>query len=107
MPENVAKETKFDAVFMEKPIEDGLERNDINTLLDMIKDKPVFPLEIININLTSAAMGFITADAADQIDSYGQESPFGNFISSILADMDKENENGVYDFGNIKIKIVR
>jgi hypothetical protein len=77
-------------------------------LHDMLSGLEGYPLEIGDINGNSTAMGFITPEAAEKLQfEYGQESELGRFISSILDDMNKESEDGVYEFRGIRIYLSR
>ena len=67
-----------------------------------------FPVEIGDFNGNSSAIGFITPDAAETLQyEYGQESELGWFVAGILDDMDKESENGSYQFNGLNIYIGR
>jgi len=55
-------------------------------------------------SINSSAMGFITPQAAEELQyEYGQDSELGQFISSILDDTDKESEDGTYVFKDLRI----
>lgn len=53
-------------------------------------------------------MGFITPQAAEKLQyEYDQNSELGQYISSILDDMDKESDDCTYEFKNLKIWMSR
>ena len=101
--------SKFGIVLMEKPGEDGLTRDDIVRMLYLIdNDTEFYPVEFMAHCQESCAMGFITADTANELDfDYDENSDIRHFIANILDDIDLETENGEYDFGGIAIKIMR
>ena len=101
--------SKFGIVLMEKPGEDGLTRDDIVRMLYLIdSDTEFYPVEFAAKHQESVAMGFITTDAANELDfDQDDESAVRDFIANILDDMNLETENGEYDFGGIVIKIMR
>jgi hypothetical protein len=93
---------------IEKEGEDGLTYKDILELMEPIKEEEVFPVEFFAKEHESVAMGFITVEAANQIDfDYDEESDLSAFIASILDDMDNETEDGKYEFEGILIQITR
>ena len=71
----------------------------------MLDTDEVYPLEISGSQ--SSAMGFIAQKAAEVIDYDYENSGLNEFISSILDDMDKESEDGIYNFHGIKIHLER
>lgn len=98
----------FEIALMEKPGDEGLTRSEIIDLFDMLSKTEAFPIEIGDINGNSSAMGFITPQAAEELDyEYDQDSELGQFISSILDDMNKESENGTYEFKDLRIWLNR
>lgn len=100
---------KFDAVLIEKYGNDGLSREEVNKLLDMLpKGAKVYPLEMFAREAESSAMGFITPDAADRLDyDTSQHSGFGKFVSDILDDMDKESPDHTYEYKGIRFCLSR
>ncbi len=102
------KEIYFEMALIEKPGNAGLTKSEVMDLHDMLSGLEGYPLEIGDINGNSTAMGFITPEAAEKLQfEYGQESELGRFISSILDDMNKESEDGVYEFRGIRIYLSR
>lgn len=100
---------KFDVVLIEKYGEDGLSREEVNKLLDMLpEDAKVYPLEMFAREAESSAMGFITPDAADRLDyDTSQYSGFGKFVSGILDDMDKESPDNTYEYKGTRFWLSR
>ena len=97
-------EKYYDVTLIEKPGNAGLIKNEVVDLMDMLNSLEGFPLEIGDINGNSSAMGFITPTAAEKLQyEYGQDSELGQFISSILDDMNKESEDGTYEFKELRI----
>lgn len=102
------KDGYFEIALIEKPGCEGLTRAEIMDLHDMLSRPEAFPVEIGDINGNSAAMGFITPKAAEELQyEYGQDSELGQFISSILDDMNKESEDGTYVFKDLRIWLNR
>ncbi len=94
----------FEIALIEKPGCEGLTKSEVMDLHDMLSRHTAFPVEIGDINGNSSAMGFITPQAAEELQyEYGQDSELGQFISSILDDMDKESEDGTYMFKDLRI----
>lgn len=69
---------KLDIVLKDTPIEYGLDRESIVELYDKLGDSSieVYPIEIPAQYHECSAMGFITVDAADQIDYDYETSGF-------------------------------
>lgn len=65
---------KLNIVLKDTPIEYGLDRESIVELYDKLGDSSieVYPIEIPAQYHECSAMGFITVDAADQIDYSGR-----------------------------------
>lgn len=95
----------YDVVLIEKPLDEGLTRNNINQILDMIKGDEVFPLEVISDHQGSAAMGFITIEASDKLDHLYDGISY--FIRQILEDMEKEFPDNQYEYEELKIWLSR
>lgn len=85
----------------------GLSRNDVVDLFDMLNDVEAFPIELEAREHESSAMGFITPGAANLIDYDYERSGFHDFIASILDDMEKENDTCEYEFKGIRIWLSR
>lgn len=93
---------------IEKPGCEGLTKSEVMDLYDMLSRPEAFPVEIGDINGNSAAMGFITPQAAEELDyMYGRDSELGQFISSILDDMNNESEDCTYVFKDLRIWMSR
>ena len=98
----------FEVALIEKPGCEGLTKSEVMDLYDMLSQSEAFPVEIGDVNGNSAAMGFITPQAAEELDyMYGQDSELGEFISSILDDMHNESDDCIYSFKNLKIWMSR
>ena len=98
----------FEIVLIEKPGCEGLSKSEVMDLYDMLSSHEAFPFEIGDINGNSTAMGFITPQAARELDyEYSQESELGYFISEILDDMEKESDDCTYIFKDLRIWMSR
>ena len=98
----------YEVVLIEKPGCEGLTKSEVMDLYDMLSRPEAFPIEIGDVNGNSAAMGFITPQAAEELDyMYGQDSEFGQFISSILDDMNRESDDCTYIFKDLRIWMSR
>ena len=85
---------KFDIVFYERELDDGLNRIEIQELLDLCKEEKVIPLEIQGEY--SVAMGFISLDMAESM-NYIYDGLEEN-VKQILDDMNRETENNIYKY---------
>ena len=103
--EIVIIDNKFGISLIEKPDVYGLVKSEIIKMYDMLDTDEVYPLEISGSQ--SSAMGFIAQKAAEVIDYDYENSGLNEFISSILDEMDKESEDGIYNFHGIKIHLER
>ena len=96
----------YEIALIEKPGNEGLTRNEMLDLFDMLSRPEAYPIEIGDVNGNSTAIGFITPQAAEELQQeYGQDSELGRFISSILDDIDKESEDCTYTFKDLRIWI--
>lgn len=100
--------TYFELALIEKPGCKGLTKAEVMDLYDMLSQPEAYPVEIGDVDGNIAAIGFITPQAAEELQyEYGQDSELGQFISSILDDMEKESEDGTYLFKNLRIWMSR
>lgn len=97
--------TQFDVVFLEKPGITGLTKTEMMDLFDMLAENEAYPLEIGNPCGDSTAMGVITPAAADRLDYDYDE--LTKFIQKILGDMERESEDGYYEFKGLRIYLSR
>lgn len=97
----------YGLVLKEKYGTDGLERNEIIDLFDMLDENVAYPIELSAYAQESSAMGFITPKAAELIEYDYEYSGLHNFIALILDDMCRENETCEYEFKGIKIWLSR
>lgn len=96
---------EFDIALLEKPGTEGLTRTNAMDLFDMLKQTEGYPIEIMNPEGESSAMGFITPRAAESLDyDYTEVS---KEIGNILADMNLENDTGVYRIKNLDVYLSR
>jgi len=94
---------KFDVVLYERELDDGLDRIEIQELLDLCKTTKVIPLEIQGEY--STAMGFITLEMAESM-NYNLD-PFEEYVKSILDDMENETENHEYEYDVFRMYLNR
>lgn len=100
----------FDLVLIEKDFVNGLTFSDIHFLLNKFGSKEnvqLYPFELQATCQECVAMGFITPEAADTLDYDYNASGLSDYIDSILNDMQKESQNHVYSFQNLKIWLGR
>lgn len=97
----------YGLVLREKYGIDGINRNDVIDLFDMLSENEAFPIELSAYAQESSAMGFITPKAAELVDYDYEKSGLHNYIAAILDDMDRESENCEYEFKGIKIWLSR
>ena len=96
----------YDVALIEKPLDDGLTKENVMDLFDMLNGYEALPIEVQGA--CSAAMGFITVPAAEQLDYYlDSDSAIASYLSLILNDMNKESENGFYEFEGLNIWMSR
>lgn len=113
----------YDIALIEKPGCDGLNLEEITLLYRFLtnphgRKEEVFPLDIEGAE--SGALGFITPEAYEKLDWDNEGSGLNDFISSILDDMELEEElsvdsykdgNGnimrVYEFNGLRIWLNR
>ena len=90
----------YDVILLERPGSEGLSCKDIIRLMQFIDlDKTYYPVEFGKANVDSAAMGFVSAEAAEILEfDYDSDSELAQFIYSILNDMEKESPDHVYEF---------
>ena len=97
----------YGLVLREKYGTEGISKNDVIDLFDMLDDTEAYPIELSAYAQESSAMGFITPKAAEMVNYDYEGSGLRNFIASILDDMCAENENCEYEFNGIKIWLSR
>ncbi len=82
-------------------------RNDVIDLFDLLDENGGYPIEILAKEHESSAMGFITVDAANELEFDYEKSGLNDFIAGILDDMEKESNDCRYEFKGIKIWLSR
>lgn len=98
---------KYGIVLMEKEFTNGLTKNDVIDLFDMLNDIEAYPIELEARKHECSAMGFITIEAAESLDYDYEESGLHDFIANILDDMENESDDCEYEFKGIKIWLSR
>lgn len=96
---------KYDVVLLEKPETSGLTQMDCMELFAKMTEEEFYPLEVLNPASESAAMGFIGVKAAETINY--EFSGLNLFVGQILADMEKETEDGTYVYQSLNISLLR
>ena len=97
----------YGLVLREKYGIEGISRNDVVELFDMLDSTEAFPIELSSYEHENVAMGFITPRAADLVDYDYENSGLREYISSILDDMERESDTCEYEFKGIKIWLSR
>lgn len=93
----------YDVILKEKMLDTGLDRDEILTSFDLLNRKSAFPLDFQAEN--SAAIGFITEEAAEKINYDTRE--LQKMIQGILDDMEKESKSCEYEFKGLRIWLSR
>lgn len=98
----------YGVALIEKPLDEGLTRSEVNDLFDMLHGVDAIPIEIQAEN--SAAMGFINLTDAEFMNY--DYTALTELVASILNDMEKENQDCHYilpvsGFGDIDIWLSR
>ena len=88
--------TEYNIVLKEKMLDEGLNREELNDLYDLVSGVDVIPIEIQGE--FSTAMGFINLTDADYM-NYNY-TKLKEFIRTILNDIDKENDSCEYEIEN-------
>lgn len=96
---------KVDVACWEKPVGEGLTKQEVMSLYDILKEGEALPLEIDNPNGTSVAIGFIAMASAENMNYDFYALKLG--IESILEDMEKESDSGCYSFLGCDVFLTR
>ena len=86
----------YDIVLKEKSLDEGLTRDEMTCLIDMLHAEQSIPMEIQGE--FSVAMGFIDVIAAYMLDYDYEGSGFVEYVTSIMNDMNLEHDDGCYSF---------
>lgn len=89
------------AAFIQKPLDEGITIEEITELVGRLECEQVIPIEV-QAN-SSCAIGFISLDAAEELD-YDYDNLIRN-VSEVIEDMDNETEYGNYDFDGFPVYI--
>lgn len=89
------------AAFVQKPLDEGITVAEITELVGRLECEQVIPIEV-QAN-SSCAIGFISLDAAEELD-YDYDNLIRN-VSEVIEDMDNETEYGNYDFDGFPVYI--
>ena len=100
----------YDICLLEKPEVDGLDRNDITRLLNIMDPSAqIYPIDLESRRYPCSAMGFITSNAAEKLDYDYEKSGLHDFIATILDTTPGEGENTPdireYTFKGLRIHI--
>lgn len=85
---------KFDVVLYERELDKGLNKIEIDRLLDICKGDEVIPIEIQGKN--SVAIGFISIDMAESMDYIYDD--LEEDVKQILEDINRETEDHIYKY---------
>ena len=97
----------YGIVLKEKECMNGLTRNDVIDLFDMLDNVEAYPIELEAREHECSAMGFITPEVAELFDYDYEESGLHDFVAGILDDMERESDDCEYEFKGIKIWLSR
>ena len=92
---------KYGIVLIEKAVTDGLTREEINRLLNLVDSDEVYPIEIEADD--SSAMGFISSRAGYKINYDYEYSGLNDFVRLILRSEDKISNDNKYQFRGVDI----
>lgn len=81
------------------------KKTEVLDLFDTLTSDEAYPVEIEAEKHESSAMGLITTQAAEKLDF--NYAGLSHFVSSILDDMDLENDSFSYDFKGVSIFLSR
>lgn len=95
----------YDIVLIEKPGCDGITLTEIKQIFPMLKDAEAFPIELEAKEHECSAMGFITPNAAEQL-NYEYDA-LRTFVANILDDMSNETPDNTYSYQNLTIYLTR
>lgn len=95
----------YDIVLIEKPGCDGITLTEIKQIFPMLKDTEAFPIELEAKEHECSAMGFITPNAADQLNY--EYNALRTFVANILDDMANETPDNTYSYQNLTIYLTR
>ena len=87
--------------YVQKPLDEGITVAEITELVGKLECEQVIPIEA-QAN-SSCAIGFISLDAAEELD-YDYDNLIRN-VSEVIEDMDNETEYGNYDFDGFPVYI--
>ena len=93
---------KYDVALIQKDGESGLTKAEVVALFDAINTDEVFPLEILAKDHECSAMGFISAQAADELFDYDYAA-LSDFVAEILDDVEKETASCEYELNGARI----
>ena len=85
---------EFGAAFIQKPLDEGLERNEVLDLFDMLKGVSGIPMEVQSEN--TVAMGFVNRTDA-KLMNYDMRK-LEEFVRNIISDVENENSSECYEF---------
>jgi len=97
----------YGLVLREKDSLDGLTRNDVIDLFDMLNGLEAYPIELEARHNECSAMGFITIESAETLWFDYEKSGLHDFIANILDDLNNENENCEYEYKGVSIYMSR
>ena len=97
----------FDIVLCEKPADEGLTKDEIINMIDVLNDDKFLLLEIEAKHVESVAMGVITIEAANKYNYDYSKNGLVDFIANILDDMDNESANEQYIHNGCSIWLTR
>lgn len=88
--------TEYNIVLLEKPLDEGLSKEECSIMFDMLSGSTALPIDIQGE--FSCAMGFVNRLDAEFMDYDFAE--LTEFVQNILNDMNNESKTGEYDVPN-------
>lgn len=90
---------KYDVAVVQS--DGGISIDSFKELLEMVNDEHVLPLDLEANHAECSAIGVISVGAAERLD-YDYEK-LRLYLGEIMDDMDKESENGEYEYEGLKV----
>ena len=87
---------EYNIVLKEKPLDEGLTKEEVMDMFDLLSGAEAIPIEIQGES--SSAMGFINLTDAEYMNY--DYTALEDYISGILNDMEKEDEDCEYEIAN-------
>lgn len=93
---------EFGAAFIQKPLDEGLQRNEILDLFDMMKGVSAIPMEVQAEN--TIAMGFVNRTDAELMGFDLRQ--LEEFVRNIISDVENEDSSKYYKYSANGVGII-